>query len=79
MLSSQQSSLVGLAAPLIGPGEISPALSFVTGLEAPVPAGDLTFAIWLRDAGGADIVADPQVSGPYPRQHPDHLHAGMTG
>ena len=59
--SSQNASLVGLAAPLVGPGEISAAHSFVAGLDGPQPAGNATFAIWLRDARGVQIVSDPQV------------------
>ena len=59
--AQQPPTLVGLAAPSVGPGPISAAHSFVTGLDAPLVAGNASFALWLRDADAQPIVADPQV------------------
>ena len=69
--STQNVSLVGLAAPLMGPGEISAAHSFVAGLDGALPAGNATFAIWLRDAKGLAILSDPQVRSSTPGFTPD--------
>ena len=56
-------SLVGWAPVQVGPAQLSAAASFVAGFHAPVIAGNVTFAVQPRDAGGRPILSDPQVGG----------------